>query len=661
MRFFKRQLTAKRRDEIHWGRSLAATACMIGAILLASFVLMRSITAMERAQCLDRLHAEAAGIAEYIERGVVNDREQLQVLAAVIAEFSDFASPRLWQLLDSFDSIGLMSRVELLLPDDTVLTAGGKRVDVQGRLSFQTEAAQGVHITDRDVDILDPEAYVLRHYVPVVRSGRTAAMLYGVVVIKDLQVVGGITPYGGKGAMYLIDAHSGDFLIDTWHPGRMGNIWNLGYRETAPGYDAQALMQQMMDGKVNHILFVSRTIGDYMYLHFQPMRINEWRIAISVPQSVVFATSDTIERRLNYFFAFELLCFALFFVWMMRDVRRVTAEKQRRLDTIQHINEIEQLLFNAHEKTENLPAAIEKLGGWLQASGIVFFIIEKRRILRQFRWENGRMAVEMRPRRIEAPAFLLQRFADGLDWYQASVAAQIEAVLPYTEFKAQRSLIVVPVRDLSNGCLYGMLAVTGMPGAAPQQTFIKAVSFSLGRFCRNLKNREDLQEQGDRDTLTGLLNRNRYERDLPEIYAKYRSGLTCVYIDANGLRELNNTLGHELGDRMLRTVAAAISAEFATEYIYRIGGDEFVLFLAGAHPDQAQQSCLQLSKALLAHDYHVSAGIESSTAVTSISALIKHAEQKMYAQKRSFYAVRDRRRSLPQADAGQQDSKVCLP
>ena len=264
MRFFKRQLTAKRRDEIHWGRSLAATACMIGAILLASFVLMRSITAMERAQCLDRLHAEAAGIAEYIERGVVNDREQLQVLAAVIAEFSDFASPRLWQLLDSFDSIGLMSWVELLLPDDTVLTAGGKRVDVQGRLSFQTEAAQGVHITDRDVDILDPEAYVLRHYVPVVRSGRTAAMLYGVVVIKDLQVVGGITPYGGKGAMYLIDAHSGDFLIDTWHPGRMGNIWTLGYRETAPGYDAQALMQQMMDGKVNHILFVSRTIGDYM-------------------------------------------------------------------------------------------------------------------------------------------------------------------------------------------------------------------------------------------------------------------------------------------------------------------------------------------------------------------------------------------------------------
>ena len=56
----------------------------------------------------------------------------------------------------------------------------------------------------------------------------------------------------------------------------------------------------------------------------------------------------------------------------------------------------------------------------------------------------------------------------------------------------------------------------------------------------------------------------------------------CVYIDANGLHELNNERGHEAGDLMLRFVAESLMEQFPKGSLCRVGGDEFVVFPAPA-------------------------------------------------------------------------------
>lgn len=58
------------------------------------------------------------------------------------------------------------------------------------------------------------------------------------------------------------------------------------------------------------------------------------------------------------------------------------------------------------------------------------------------------------------------------------------------------------------------------------------------------------------------------------------SSAICVYIDANGLHELNNERGHEAGDLMLRFVAESLMEQFPKGSLYRVGGDEFVVFPA---------------------------------------------------------------------------------
>ena len=138
----------KTQNDIRLGHSLLTTGVMIVLIVAASFGVTNYISRMEEERSFDRLYEEAGSLADNIEMYAENDREELEMLAIVLTQYEDLSSPELWSLLDSYTNIGMMSRVELLLPGDVVLTRGGKSVDAGGLLSFEAEAAKGAHITD---------------------------------------------------------------------------------------------------------------------------------------------------------------------------------------------------------------------------------------------------------------------------------------------------------------------------------------------------------------------------------------------------------------------------------------------------------------------------------------------------------------------------------
>lgn len=238
---------------------------------------------------------------------------------------------------------------------------------------------------------------------------------------------------------------------------------------------------------------------------------------------------------------------------------------------------------------------------------------------------------------------LREYFNAGHGAYESDNESELRAIFPAGELCDIYNVVAVPVEDVGgNTC--GILAVCNVNRNHETTVLLKNMQFSFGMFCKNLKRYTEIQEQGDRDALTGLYNRNRYERDLSGIYERNRSSLACVYIDANGLHEMNNTKGHDTGDEMLRTVAGKIRRHFDTEYIYRTGGDEFVLFIPDADEEELRTQCEALSRDLTRSDYHISVGIQRERDIRSISGLIKDAEQKMYAEKKKYYQEHDRRR-----------------
>ncbi len=621
-----------------WQSSLMATVLLILVIIGCSFAATGEISRLEEEAAFERLYEETNGLAQDIESYMQSDRKLLEVLAAIVASYSDLEDPELWELLDSYSTVGFFSRLELLLPDDTVLTQGGRAAEKRGALSFVEEAAQGPHITDRIEDVTGGGSYVVHHYMPVVREGETVAVLFGVIDLEQFPVEMFSSPYGDKAALYIIDGNTGNFLLDTWHA-EPGNIWDLGERQMAPGYDHEQLKQGLIDGKTGYVVFVSRTVGEYLYFYYEPVGINNWRVALSVPESEVFADAQAAREIMNLFLIFEAVCFILYFLWMFRYVRRETNEKQRQLDTINYLYEVEKLLFNAHEKRENLFQALGEIGRILLADWVAFWMADKPDCEGTlFLWDQGGSSQRM----VNGETFchLLDYFAQGHEAFSARSAHMIQQALPQDLAAQMNCLTAIPVEDV-DGKICGILLTAAKAEGPAGSALLKSVSFSFSMFCSNTRTYRAMKELGEKDALTGLYNRNRYELDLPKMPLSGHHFLACVYVDANGLHELNNSRGHQVGDQMLQELARQMRAQFGEQYTYRIGGDEFLAFVADRQAAEVERLGSQLEAGLAAKRIHISVGIQWEEAVSSMDELVEAAEQKMYAAKRAYYANKE--------------------
>ena len=164
-------------------------------------------------------------------------------------------------------------------------------------------------------------------------------------------------------------------------------------------------------------------------------------------------------------------------------------------------------------------------------------------------------------------------------------------------------------------------------------------------FYNNMRSFKIIKEMGENDLLTGLLNRNSYQKRILEYPKKYTESIACIYADANGLHELNNSQGHEAGDRMLQCVARLLQDNFGAADTYRIGGDEFVAFDLDRPKEQILDKIKGIDKELERRGYHISVGVHWEEKITSMDDLVREAEQLMYGAKRSYYEQmgRDRR------------------
>ena len=109
----------------------------------------------------------------------------------------------------------------------------------------------------------------------------------------------------------------------------------------------------------------------------------------------------------------------------------------------------------------------------------------------------------------------------------------------------------------------------------------------IGRDITRRKLAEDaLRDQSRRDSLTGLLNHGASNATLREILAAGTERCAVAMCDIDGMKAINDTYGHPIGDTVLKIVAGALSREGAI--VGRYGGDEFIAILQGRSRDEAE-------------------------------------------------------------------------
>jgi len=160
--------------------------------------------------------------------------------------------------------------------------------------------------------------------------------------------------------------------------------------------------------------------------------------------------------------------------------------------------------------------------------------------------------------------------------------------------------------------------------------------------------RREIEEERDKDLLTGLYNRRGFERKMEELFEDKKS-LGCsalLMIDADGLKEINDTYGHEKGDIYLKKIADVINGfGICGALAGRLGGDEYVLFLYRYDSESELLNSIKtleyiqnMATARLDKDVIVplrfSYGYSLMNEGENYESLLKLADERMYANKR---------------------------
>ena len=188
--------------------------------------------------------------------------------------------------------------------------------------------------------------------------------------------------------------------------------------------------------------------------------------------------------------------------------------------------------------------------------------------------------------------------------------------------------------------------------------FINKTRFERYVFAQSAMQLAELQTRyAYYDQMTGLLNRRAYSEKLEQLSKQPPVPCTVVMADINGLKETNDTLGHEAGDELIIGAAECLKESFAgVDAIYRVGGDEFIV-IAECPEAEAKQRLEHMEKVCadwkgrFINGISISCGAASTEAFSDMDSLLKAADQRMYDHKRRYYqqAGKERRKVTVQS------------
>ena len=178
---------------------------------------------------------------------------------------------------------------------------------------------------------------------------------------------------------------------------------------------------------------------------------------------------------------------------------------------------------------------------------------------------------------------------------------------------------------------------------------ITAVSNQVATALNQQQLREKIEHQAYHDALTNLPNRLLFEDRLGQSIARAeRSGqpFAVLFVDLDGFKQVNDTLGHHAGDALLKQVAGRLAGRVRqSDTLARMGGDEFALILNDLRrPPDAQQVARGYLE-LFQQPFVLDEGTVSVTASIGLSlypengatpgALLKNSDSAMYTAKRA--------------------------
>ena len=180
----------------------------------------------------------------------------------------------------------------------------------------------------------------------------------------------------------------------------------------------------------------------------------------------------------------------------------------------------------------------------------------------------------------------------------------------------------------------------GFPTQVGQHTY-ECLHKCIDEYKRKIEEQTKLLEKlSFEDSLTGLFNRNKFNLDVKSFEEAGLSRLGVAGIDLNGLKQVNDRMGHSAGDDLICRTASHIAGRFAGR-CYRIGGDEFVVIEMEADEATFRKAIAAVEKNMEQEGISVSIGISWRENHCNMAEQLDEADRQMYRAKAEFYRSLD--------------------
>jgi len=624
---------------------------------------MSNIYIYAEEMAFETLHLETRQIKSDINLQFVSDQENLTTMAFLAAKLYENGES-FDIMLNSFKAIGLIEEIGILTQDNMFMTRIGTFESPEG-LDFETEIMKGAYVSEKTKDVTTSNREVIRNAVPVKVNGKSIAMLYGIIDLGTLKnrYIDDATSIGAH--LIVVESATGNYVINT-RRNKLGNITSLAPVEFDENYSYRNLVKDIKAGQSGFTAFVPQGENELCYAHYAPTAVGDWQIMLVMPQNIVLGSTHKTQ---NYM----ILMFTLIVLVMFLYILFIFASDRRRLKISVYASMVRKRLLEVNNQLESFSYALESVANFAKARS-VFFVDTYGEDYRYVSPAYRKISMEGEDKKY----FILKllQYASGnrkenrTDVYVTKIVADAKLAADYPDlcnFMDEHGIENVCFAVImTNTASMSLLGVVNTKNRYVDK-LLKDISVCFSMAIYNKKHLIRTESMAITDSLTNVQNRMAYNQDLKELKHKNNVNLACIYIDVNELHYFNNHYGHASGDQMLVFIAETLKYEFGERYIYRMGGDEFLIFAENLTDETLNVKVDSAVRKIEEMKYHIAIGIKRGDKTKDIEEIVSLAEKEMYENKAKYYQAKNKekfanttRESIRTISTGVKEVDTCL-
>lgn len=627
---------------------LMPTLVVMVLILVLTVATYNISLRQEEEECFNRLENASETMVQSIKNRVNDDLNYLRLIGKDFSNEDHLPTYEEYKArLSTFEDVSLFERVDLLMKNNTLYTM---RDEVQ---QIYTNEFLVLNSAAEYMDLVHTDTLTNKrsenYYVPIVQNDLVVAYLVGVIQCDTMDDQFYTKILNGKTHNLIIDTTDGQVVMDNQDLNIDNIASDTDFKLLSP---KKNVLKQIHSLKSGVVAFEKN--GEKKYLVYRPVGVCNWELLVMVNEEAAFASALTLKKNYMIMVICEILILLLYCGFYTTKVRRISKKSNELTEDLNVSNTLIQCvrkLSNDLYKESTIDEILQIICEFYQAERcyVLDLDMDNKKVNGIFEYgkRHDDIHIENMVRLcLEHTDLINQFFENQKSYYIEDVTHEIPYTSPiYASFMQQKihSIIVVPFMDHKQ--IKGVFAVDNPKQNYYQKDFLESLCFFIKTAMEREKEKTKLKNLSYVDSLTYAQNRNHFNEYLEQNRNKELHSLGVIYLDLNGLKEINDKMGHIAGDTLIISASYALQ-EIFLDNSYRVGVDEFVVIEQDVSELLFFDQYAKLLKRMKELEISVATGCVWKETCPNLSETLQEADQKMYEDKKRYYSLaeNDRRR-----------------